>query len=376
MGYFIRTLTHFGYTRVARPLLFTRPPDEVHTKTVVLGEKLAYSSFIRKLAYFSWNYASPRLSQTIHGIAYINPVGLAAGFDKNVQLAPMMEAIGFGHVTGGSVTGRSCAGNPRPWFYRLPEHKAIVVHAGLGNIGSSALSRSLPKVFPRNNRKIPLTISVARTNTQETSSDEAGINDYILALRTLRRHADVFEINISCPNTYGGEPFTKPERLHKLLKAIDQLYLSQPVYIKMPSNLEWRAYNALLKTIVKHDVQGVTICNLRKDRSALTLPREVKGSISGLPVQHTSDELIAKTYRHYGDRLVIIGVGGIFTAEDAYRKIKKGASLVELATGLIYEGPSTPGAINHGLTKLLKADGYSSISDAIGVDVHGSTQHH
>lgn len=366
MGRTLQALTHFTYTKVARPLLFAHPPDEVHAKTVVFGEKISGARYLHPLIKWSWAYRHPMLEQTIHGISYHNPVGLAAGIDKNIQLVPVIEAAGFGHITGGSVTGKYCVGNKKPWFHRLPQHKAIAVHAGLGNQGSAAVAKRLRATLPRESHKIPLTVSIARTNIKESSTEQSGINDYTMGLLNMRRSANVFEINISCPNTYGGEPFTSPERLHRLLTAIDSQKLTQPVYIKMPSNLSWAEFKALLDVIVKHSVQGVTICNLRKDRKGLSVPKDVPGSISGKPIQQASDALIAKTYRQYGDRLTIIGVGGIFTAEDAYRKIKNGASLVELATGLIYEGPSIAGQINRGLVKLLKADGYTSIQQAIG----------
>lgn len=370
MGHLIRSLTHTGYTRIAKPLLFRRAPDDVHRNTMKLGHAIGRFKPARIAVRWALAYHHPMLEQTLHSIPYKNPVGLAAGIDKNVQVVPMMEAIGFGHTTGGSITGHSCAGNPRPWFHRLPELKAIAVHAGLGNQGSIKIARRLHTTEKDTvARTIPLTLSVARTNTKETKSESEGIADYILALKTLRSDADVFELNISCPNTYGGEPFTTPSKLDRLLSAIETLELTQPLYIKMPSNLEWTDYDALLKCIVKHSVQGVTICNLRKDRSGMNVSETIKGGISGKPIQASSDELVEKTYRAYGDKLTIIGVGGIFTAEDAYRKVKRGASLVELATGLIYEGPAIPGMINRGLVKLLKADGYSHISEAIGADV-------
>ena len=137
----------------------------------------------------------------------------------------------------------------------------------------------------------------------------------------------------------------------------------------MPINHSWREFNALLKVIVKHNIQGVTIGNLQKNRGEippLDLPNEVKGNLSGLPTQALSDNLIAKTYQKYGTRLTIIGVGGVFTAEDAYRKICLGASLVGLITGMIYEGPQLPGQINRELIQLLHKEGYATIADAVG----------
>jgi dihydroorotate dehydrogenase (fumarate) len=212
-------------------------------------------------------------------------------------------------------------------------------------------------------------LSVARTNTPASSTDRQAIADYVLGLKNLRAHADMFEINISCPNTYGGEPFTTPARLHSLLAAIDALHIRQPLFIKMPSNLPWSDYSALIGVIVRHNVQGVTISNLRKDRKGVAVDANIKGNLSGRPTKLLSDELIAKTYSKYGDKLTIIGVGGIFTAQDAYNKIKNGASLVALITCLIYEGPQITGQINRELAQLLKADDYTHISQAIGANL-------
>lgn len=180
----------------------------------------------------------------------------------------------------------------------------------------------------------------------------------------------MLEINISCPNTFGGEPFTDAKRLEKLLHATDKLELQKPVFIKMPINLPLGEFDALLRVITKHSVAGVTIGNLHKDRRAVdvkdVLPDEVKGNLSGAPTKEVTTALIRRTYKQYGDTLVIIGVGGIFSAEDAYEKIQAGASLVALITGMIFEGPQLAGDINQQLVRLMVRDGYTNIAQAIG----------
>ena len=369
MGTVLRNITKHSYKKVVKPILFKSSPDTVHSRTVKIGTTIGSNRAVLELMKACWGYDNPSLQQTLHGVTYKNPVGLAAGFDKNIQLGTMLERIGFGFYTGGSVTGNYCEGNPRPWFHRLPEHKALVVHAGLVNIGSVGVSKHLASKPAKAKTDFPLSISVARTNSKQASTVEEGIHDYVLAIKNLQRFPEMFEINISCPNTYGGEPYTTPRSLHALLTAIDALAITQPVYIKMPSDLAWPKFSKLLEVIVHHNVQGVTICNLLKDRTGLTIPEGVHGGISGKPLQKISDDLIYKTYQHFGKKLTIIGVGGIFTAEDAYRKIKNGASLVGLVTGLIYEGPQLVGDINSGLVKLLEADGYKNISEAIGTAV-------
>ena len=190
--------------------------------------------------------------------------------------------------------------------------------------------------------------------------------------RDIRRSAmgDMITLNISCPNTYGGEPFTTSARLERLLSAVDKLHLNQPVFIKMPSHLGWNEFNALLRVIARHHVDGVTIGNLAKDRSKVELKdplsAHIKGGLSGKPTQKATNSLIKKTRLAYGDRFIIIGVGGIFTAKDAYEKIRLGANLVELITGMIFEGPQRIGQINEGLVRLLARDGFKNIREAVG----------
>lgn len=372
MGQIARKVTKVTYQRVIKPLLFKASPDTVHTGTVRTGCFVQGSAAMRSIFRWAWAHQDARLKQTIHGVTFLNPVGLAAGFDKNVQLQDLMASVGFGFMTGGSITGEPCEGNPRPWFHRLPQYKSLAVHAGLANHGSDAVARTLKKerrATHKGHAHLPLSLSVARTNSKEASTEQEGIQDYIKSFKTLRTYPDMFELNISCPNTYGGEPFTTPDSLEQLLTEVDGLELSQPLYIKMPSDLAWPEFALLLDVIVRHNVQGVTICNLRKDRRGLQVGRSIPGGLSGLPVQQMSDTYIYNTYKHYGDKLTIIGVGGIFSAEDAYRKVTYGASLVGMVTGLVYEGPQVVGDINTGLVTLLHRHGYQNISEAIGTAV-------
>lgn len=369
MGTLTRSLIHSTYVRGIKPLLFTAHPDIVHAKTVILGTFIQKNPAALSLVKASMAYTDDRLAQSIHGIRFENPVGLSAGFDKGVELVPLMQSVGFGFVTSGSVTGNFCEGNEKPWFHRLPKEKSLVVNVGLANPGSYRVAKRLQTDKKTAARKVPLMISVARTNDREHSTDREGIEDYVQALRNLASYPNLFEINISCPNTYGGEPFTEPGRLEKLLHAIDLLKLQQPVFVKMPSHLGWPELDTLLAVIERHAIQGVTICNLRKNRDGVAIDDSVKGNLSGKPVQERSDELIEETYKKYGKRLTIIGVGGIFTADDAYRKITRGASIVALVTGMIFEGPSIVGSINEGIVQRLKEDGFTNIRQAVGSGV-------
>lgn len=366
------TTSRTAYRKIIKPSLFKSSPDDVHARLLRMSRIRQRYPFTDSLVSKALSYQnSANLGQTIQGIHFPNPVGLAAGFDKNIELAPTMKAVGYGFMTGGSVTFLACEGNPRPWFYRLPKQKSLVVNVGLANEGTQAVMDRLRTYKQSLFDRFPLVVSVAKTNSPDANDDPSAIADYVGSLSLLQNQpqVSVIEVNISCPNAFGGEPFTDPQRLEQLLANIDALNIAKPVWVKMPIDLAWPAFNELLNVIVRHNVHGVTIGNLQKSRSEIPsedLPNEVKGNLSGLPTQAPSDELIRLTYASYGSRLMIVGVGGIFTAQDAYRKICLGASLVELITGMIYEGPQLVGQINRELVDLLKRDNFSTIGEAIG----------
>ena len=369
---FFTAISRTTYRNIVKPILFKSSPDDVHARLLRMSRLRQRYPFTDSLVSKLLSYQnSAALSQSVDAIHFPNPVGLAAGFDKNIELAPTMKAVGFGFITGGSVTFHECNGNPRPWFYRLPNQKSLVVNVGLANEGTQAVMDRLRTYGTSQFERFPLVVSAAKTNSLEACDDPSAIADYIGSLSVLQNQPQVsaIEINISCPNAYGGEPFTDPLRLEQLLVAVDALNIVKPVWVKMPIDLAWPAFDALLQVIVNHRVQGVTIGNLQKKRSEIPseyLPNEVKGNLSGLPTQAPSDELIRLTYANYTGRLTIIGVGGVFSAQDAYRKICLGANLVELITGMIYEGPQLIGQINRELVELLKRDNFANISEAVG----------
>lgn len=369
----VRGATRQVYKRGVKPLFFRQFPDDTHALLMKTARVTQRTPGVRHLPKL-WGYQSTRLEQDVFGFHFRNPVGLSAGFDKNIEIAPTIKSVGFGFMTGGSVTAEVCDGNPRPWFRRLLHTKSVLVHAGLPNAGVDAVRRTLAAYRKDLFSTMPLIVSVAKTNSREAATDDMAIKDYCTSLQLLekQRIQQMFEINISCPNTYGGEPFTTPKRLEQLLSAVDALALATPVTIKMPINKTWTDFRQLLDVIVRHNIQGVSIGNLRHDRSCVDardgLTDDQKGNLSGAPTRQISTDLIRQTYAHYGDRLTIIGIGGVFTAEHAYEKIRAGASLVALITGMFFEGPQVVGEINAGLEQLLKRDGFANIADAIGAD--------
>ena len=360
------------YTHCVKRILFRLSPDSVHRnmiRAIRASQRIGPMNWLVSAALTYRNEAM--LGQTLHGVRFTNPVGLSAGFDKNIELAPTINALGFGFMTGGSVTYYPCEGNPRPWFYRVPRYRSLVVHVGLANQGALRVCQRIRGYRSNLFANFPLVVSVAKTNNRQNCNDQDAIADYVGSLKLLseERSVRVIEVNISCPNTYGGEPFTTPKRLDLLLRSIDQLSVTQPVWIKMPINLPWAEFDALLQVITKHKISTVTIGNLTKNRADIPvadLPKKIAGNLSGGPTKDLSNDLIRQTYAAYGDTLTIVGVGGIFTAEDAYEKICLGASLVALVTGMVYMGPQLVGQINRGLAALLEKDHLTNIGEAVG----------
>lgn len=370
MIYLASSATSLTYKKLVKPILFKFSPDSVHKGTTRLStvvSKIPPLLWIIKACFAYKNESF--LGQTVNGLYYENPIGLSAGFDKNFELLRFLPALGFGFIEGGSLTNKASTGNPRPHYHRLKKSRSILVNAGLNNDGVNTIVK---RINSYGSIGYPLNISVAKTNSSDSCTDELGVADYIASLKTIKtaQVGNVITLNISCPNAYGGEPFTTPERLEKLLAQVDKLKLTQPIQVKMPIDLAWPEFDKLLQVIIRHNVAGVTIGNLAKNRNNPNLLDELtqahKGNMSGKPTCELSNELIDQTYKKYGKKLIIIGVGGVFSANDAYEKIKRGATLVELITGLIFEGPQVIGSINKGLVDLAKKDGYSHISEVIG----------
>ena len=367
------------YKYVIKPLLFLLTPDFTHKLIVFCGRVAQALPPVRWGIRKSWGFQDNSLQQEVSGITFRNPIGLSAGFDKNIQLLSLMEDIGFGFASGGSVTLEPRKGNRRPWFHRLPRTKSVVVFAGMPNKGLRKIRNYIERNTRRSSNAVSV-ISVAVIANKTTIEQADGrptkraiINDVKKATEYIIHHklASVVEINISCPNA-GKEPFIEAESLDALLTTLDIVPRDVPFWVKMPHLYDIKQFDALLGVIVRHNIQGVTVANLIKDRSKInikdSLTDEIRGGLSGAPTREHSLELIRHAYKKYGDRLTIIGVGGVFSAEDAYAKIKAGASLVGLITGLFFEGPQLVGRINRGLAELLKKDGFSHISEAVGAD--------
>lgn len=365
----------FLYRQIFKRIFFHVDPEKIHAAMTKTGQVLGYFAVTRWLTALVFRYSNPMLEQNILGIQFPNPVGLAGGFDKNAQLTGIMREVGFGFEEVGSITGEYCEGNPRPRLWRLPKSRSLVVYYGLKNDGAQAIaSRLRGRSF-----KLPVGINIAKTNCRETADTQGGLQDYLKAYKAFSDIGDYYTINISCPNAFGGEPFSTPEKLDLLLTEIDKVPATKPIFIKISPNHTEAELDRFIEICDRHNISGFVCTNLNKDRAnPLIKDKNIpeKGSLSGKVVEDISNKTIAYLYRKtYGSssrnqtrRYIIIGTGGIFSAEDAYKKIRLGASLVQLITGMIFEGPQLISEINHGLVRLLKKDGFNNISDAIGVD--------
>lgn len=364
---FITRLQRLGYRYLLKPVFFYFDPEWVHDRACTFGEKLGRLRFVRTLCRHFLAYAHPSLHQDLLGIFFPNPIGLTAGFDKNGRLTDIIPDIGFGYEIIGSVTAQSCEGNAKPRLWRLPMSQGLVVYYGLKNDGAQYIRQGLlGKKF-----RIPLGVSIAKTNIHATLDTNEGIEDYKKGIEIMKDIGDFLAVNISCPNAFGGEPFTDPERLDLLLSTLDLIQTKKPRFLKIAVDISCEELGELIKVMDRHKVDGLIIANLTKhyDRDEIVqqeISADMKGGISGRPTSKPSDRLIAHAYRMAGDRYIIVGVGGVFSAGDAYEKMRQGASLVQLATGMIFEGPQLIGEINRGLVQLMKHDGFHTISEVVG----------
>lgn len=357
----------FFYRLLLKPILFTIDPEKIHDKALVLGNFFGSKKCFRKLTKICFYYKNKSLEQNILGINFKNPVGLAAGFDKNGKLINIVKELGFGFTEIGSVTGEQCPGNPKPRLWRLPKSKSLAVYYGLANEGAETIAKRAQESF----RNLPIGLNIAKTNHEATNEIEAGIKDYLKAWQAVEKTADYITINISCPNTFGGQPFIDPNLLERLLSSIGRINYGRKVFVKLSPDINDNQLDNILGVIDRHKISGIICSNLTHDHSRIdNTEKNIKtnGGLSGKVLEDLSNDLLKKVYLKTNGRYVLIGCGGIFTAQDAYKKIRLGASLVELITGMIYEGPQLIGTINRGLVKLLKKDGFNNITEAIGAD--------
>ncbi|MFA6533227.1 MAG: quinone-dependent dihydroorotate dehydrogenase [Patescibacteria group bacterium] len=365
----------FIYQKIIKPIFFLLDAEFVHLSHVFLGELLG-KTFIKNYINWKFNYSSLKLRQKVAEINFTGPVGLAAGFDYEARLTQILYSLGFGFQSVGTITNLSYKGNPKPRLGRLPKSRSLMVYKGFKNEGATTIVNRIQSL----EYKIPMGISVGMSNNLSIKNTSDAVKDVVAAFKTCEKSKTknkYYELNISCPNLINtAADFYEPANLSLLLNSISRLKIKKPIFVKMPISITNKEFLSLLSIISQFKIiKGVIIGNLLKDRkNSLLNKQEVKkfkvGNFSGKPCEPRSNELIKLTYKKYGNRLVIVGCGGVFNGQDAYKKIKLGASLIQMITGMIYQGPQVISQINIELEELLEKDGFKNINDAIGYENH------
>lgn len=370
----MRAFTGFLYRVLVKPVLFRFPADRVHEWFLKKGKLLGRYRFSRAIVGCLWRYQHPMLSQNVFGRSVVTPIGLAAGFDYNADLVNILPEIGFGFHTVGTLTYGAYDGNPPPMLARLPKSKALLVNKGFKN---RSITTVLPTLGARTSGALR-GVSIGATN-KPYGSFEVMVEDIVkgFALADDYDTFDYFELNISCPNLHNIQnlptQIASPEGFRMVLDALALLGIERPVCVKLPLERTHEAFRALVDVAVPYTfIKGLIISNLAKDRTnkafdACEVAQAGVGNFSGKPTEQGANDLIAYARKTYNNRFVIVGVGGVFNAQDAYTKIQAGADLVQLITGMVYRGPQLVGEINEGLVRLLKKNGYTNVAEAVGV---------
>jgi dihydroorotate dehydrogenase len=347
-----------------RSLLFRFDPETAHHLTLDALRTLRHTPGRRALVC----RAPPSLPVEVMGLHFDNPVGLAAGLDKNGECADMLAEFGFGFVEVGTVTPRPQPGNPRPRVFRLPAHHALINRLGFNNRGVDALVANLARYRPR----CPVGINIGRN---KDTPNERALDDYLAALRTVYPQADYVTINISSPNTPGLRALQEGGALEALLRAIkaEQAALAAahgrrvPIALKIAPDLDDDQLAEVARLLLAHQFDAVIATNTTIARPGLegeALARE-SGGLSGRPLKSPATVVIRKLHAYLQGQVPIIGVGGIETADDAWEKLVAGAELLQVYTGFIYEGPALVARLVAGIEERVRASGCASVTEAV-----------
>jgi len=376
------------YRKLVRPALFALDSEEIHNRTLdALGWLGRHEMLCEALASF---YHPPDLPIELFGLRFPNPVGLAAGMDKHAAAVPVWEALGFGFIELGAVTWHPQPGNPAPRMFRAVSDAALINRMGFNNPGAEAIAARLAEWrasggWPNH----PVGINLGKS---KISPLESAAEDYANSFRILGPHADFFVVNVSSPNTPNLRQLQDKAALDEILAALQEqqrgvspasqsssqlagetpaLHCAKPVLVKVAPDLSFEALDEILELVEPRQIAGIVATNTIITRPETSDP-ELKriyaeaGGLSGRPLRARSTEIVRHLYRQTRGSVPIIGVGGIFNAEDAWEKITAGASLVQLYTGLVYEGPGVGKEIVNGLRKRLNEHGLRSVKEAVG----------
>ncbi|NEQ97943.1 MAG: quinone-dependent dihydroorotate dehydrogenase [Cyanothece sp. SIO2G6] len=370
------------YQFLLRPLLFSGlnvDPEWLKQQILTaLGQLCVHPTsmtrWLEKQCDRAYCLQSPRLQQTVLGHTFANPIGLAAGFDKDGIAAGFWPHLGFGFAELGTVTWHGQPGNPRPRLFRLPKDGAAINRMGFNNHGARTMAQSLTALWQQQPSTIPIGINLGKSKITPL---EAAATDYSQSFDCLQALGDYFVVNVSSPNTPGLRSLQATEQLIPILTALQAINpANKPVLVKIAPDLDWEAIAAILEVIQTYQLAGIIATNTTLSREGLTTPiipqtgrspQDEVGGLSGKPLQQRSTDIIRFIYQQTQGQVPIIGVGGIFTADDAWEKITAGASLIQTYTGWVYQGPWMVRRLLTGLLQKLDETGLSSITEAIGI---------
>jgi dihydroorotate dehydrogenase len=343
-----------------KPLLFKLQPENAHHLAECVLRlpnicQIPFNPFLK-----SHFIADDILTQELFGRTFYNPVGLGAGFDKNATMIRGIQILGFGFSEIGTVTPRAQAGNPKPRMFRHIQEQSIQNAMGFNNDGSYKVLKRVKKRYPFTT---PIGINIGKN---KTTPDKEAISDYIKLIKAFEELGDYFVINISSPNTPGLRDLQNEEFITALF-AQAKAITNKPILLKIAPDMTKKDAVKLAKMAVKKGADGIIATNTTTDYSLVAHPKDI-GGLSGAVLKQKSFEIFEAIAKKLYGKTILISVGGIDSAEEAYKRIKAGASLVQILSGLIFHGPDMIMNVNKGLIRLLEADGYSNITQAIGAD--------
>lgn len=359
------------YRFCLRPILFRCDPEWIHNCTISLGEKAGARGFVRRALDRFYRYENDRLAISVAGLQFPNPVGLAAGFDKNGRMIQALAAVGFGFIEIGSISAHSSLGNPRPRLFRLPLDQAVVVNYGVPNDGAGVVAgRIADKPTP-----VPLGVNLVETNTGTPTQPDQIIEELVEAVGPFVQRADYICLSLNCPNTTAGvSPFDHGDHLSELMHAFASIDQLPPVLLKLTAHTDQGRMEEMLLAIEPFDFVKGFIFNMPPGkpyslRTPSQLVDSMPGTLCGHPTRLLTNQAIGALYKLMDrKRYRIIGGGGIASSDEAYEKIRLGASLLQLYTALIFEGPALVRRIKKGLVRLLDRDGFGHVGEAVGAD--------
>ncbi|CAN5405401.1 quinone-dependent dihydroorotate dehydrogenase [soil metagenome] len=341
------------YDSILKPVAFCFDPEFVHERALGLLQRGMISAPV---------FAEPRLEQTFWGRKFANPLGLAAGFDKNGVALNHWHKLGFGFVEAGTVTFHAQPGNPKPRMFRVPEDRGLINRLGFNNHGSASLAETISRSSP----KIPLGINLGKSKITELA-DAPG--DYRKSFEFLHLMGDYFVINVSSPNTPGLRSLQEKGPLLDILSAMRSVDDSRPIFIKVAPDLEWAALDEVIQVAVEGKATGLIATNTTISREGLSLDPQQAGGLSGAPLKARADAVLIHLYKHCPEDMMLIGVGGIMSGKDLFDKISYGAHLCQVYTGWIYGGPHFAPTILRELVGLMEIGGFASLADLRGARV-------